>query len=1039
MKQTRMLFIGFIITLILIATPLLSALAQDNMPPPLDPQSWKLQRDMAWNEWKPNPYIDWIKDDTVEPARVLRGVLVLVDFPDRSFLVTEEKGSDILGNPVIGGIAKEDLADFWRDYLTVPSAANNYVTLDAFWKENTYGRQTIELEACGPYTLSRFEFQYGSLGITTVQRFDSIFPRGTAMATEAYNLAKASGDIKFFADGKPAYDFVFFIHAGYDPSGLWQEVGEMMFLTRNDIAKEFSGLAKLETIENELTAPGFDLASAYPGFYMFTKPTASAEITNFYNSYKEVFFAKAYAAAHAADPALTESAFETNVFRPEYNVKFADDASYKNMVPDILRGHLLRAKNAANTTSGNTWMQWAATRYVPWTAWFSSMVFWTTEGTVRDAEYNYTWDVSTQAESDGMATFAHEFGHIRSLPDNYNAPFTLPMTRSYTGPWELMSRGSFGGPGGNHQRYQIPAVMGGSVPPNQILDARMENLFTAEEDLVNVTVNGLIANGPVIADIVARNIPTNNSNIKYGVEGYRGLKITGFADATPRDNNTLDPNNNTGGNLMDYPDAPRAKIDPAKWNWGTFRNSPRLTHDSYTIEVVDRTGFDSFMNDHGVLISKHASARQNYQPNSFIIDAHPGPLGIVDFIRPNGDIAGMTDGDQLQLVAALFHAGVHNNPKYADTFTGNQMYGSLFGGEYLNKPIITTTAGNVVNEWIDEYNQLHFYILDKITNPAANGSYLSYQVAVRSFAATAAQVGGDLVVDIASIERETPTKVAIANFTITNTGGAADIIRVKAEGDINPVLLNNLFAVEAGQTITVPVYMELPGDIRTKDLSGKTITLTASSETNNAKIGSATIKASDLIAYNYNVYLVPDQSGVYAGETVNVDLMLSGDINYTQISAEIAYDTNLLKYEGYTNLAGIVAAVSPLNGKVSVRSVPSLNMVFGEPCAPEVKIVTLKFTALGNFSEDKTTTALGFASIFVNPPAGSIGAGTAPGEKLPLIIYDTIFTKHFNKNIELYPEWIGVDAQGLPTTMPIFNYNSAGSYIKEEVWVEVPC
>ena len=42
------------------------------------------------------------------------------------------------------------------------------------------------------------------------------------------------------------------------------------------------------------------------------------------------------------------------------------------------------------------------------------------------------------------------------------------------------------------------------------------------------------------------------------------------------------------------------------------------------------------------------------------------------------------------------------------------------------------------------------------------------------------------------------------------------------------------------------------------------------------------------------------------------------------------------------------------------------------------------------------------------------------------------------ENLELYPNWIGEDAQGLPTTMPIFTYNAAG-YINEAVWVEVPC
>ncbi|MCL2496328.1 MAG: hypothetical protein FWF04_02800, partial [Clostridiales bacterium] len=48
------------------------------------------------------------------------------------------------------------------------------------------------------------------------------------------------------------------------------------------------------------------------------------------------------------------------------------------------------------------------------------------------------------------------------------------------------------------------------------------------------------------------------------------------------------------------------------------------------------------------------------------------------------------------------------------------------------------------------------------------------------------------------------------------------------------------------------------------------------------------------------------------------------------------------------------------------------------------------------------------------------------------------FVKGFDKNLELYPNWIGVDAQGLPTTMPIFTY-SAANYIDEIVWVEVPC
>ena len=47
------------------------------------------------------------------------------------------------------------------------------------------------------------------------------------------------------------------------------------------------------------------------------------------------------------------------------------------------------------------------------------------------------------------------------------------------------------------------------------------------------------------------------------------------------------------------------------------------------------------------------------------------------------------------------------------------------------------------------------------------------------------------------------------------------------------------------------------------------------------------------------------------------------------------------------------------------------------------------------------------------------------------------FVKGFSKNLELQPDWIGLDAQGLPTTMPVFQYSSG--IINEIVYVEVPC
>ena len=64
--------------------------------------------------------------------------------------------------------------------------------------------------------------------------------------------------------------------------------------------------------------------------------------------------------------------------------------------------------------------------------------------------------------------FAHEFSHLRGLPDNYNNPFG-DTDRNYTGYWEMMSRGTFNGPGGTHNRWQIPNAGGSALGPHHML------------------------------------------------------------------------------------------------------------------------------------------------------------------------------------------------------------------------------------------------------------------------------------------------------------------------------------------------------------------------------------------------------------------------------------------------------------------------------------------------------------------------------------------------------------------------------------------
>jgi X-Pro dipeptidyl-peptidase len=135
--------------------------------------------------------------------------------------------------------------------------------------------------------------------------------------------------------------------------------------------------------------------------------------------------------------------------------------------------------------------------------------------------------------------------------------------------------------------------------------------------------------------------------------------------------------------------------------------------------------------------------------------------------------------------------------------------------------------------------------------------------------------------------------------------------------------------------------------------------------------------------YTHTVYLRADKTKIGIGDTLNVDVMLVGDINYTQLATEVLYDTDLLEFDSYANLNGWAAAVSKsAANKVAVRSIPGMNMVAGVPCSNDVTIVTLKFKVKDDFTGDSINTVLSFASALVSPPGGVTGTATANGDPM---------------------------------------------------------
>src|SRR5690625_4005141 len=140
---------------------------------------------------------------------------------------------------------------------------------------------------------------------------------------------------------------------------------------------------------------------------------------------------------------------------------------------------------------------WASTRYVPWTSWLAAKSIWSA---ASSAEINgERIRVSIQGESDGMATFAHEFGHLRGLGDNYNNAALDP--RTYSVDWQTMSGGSFIGPGVTLSRMMSPATMGFSLPAPRMLRNKMKQDVLGDDQVLRLDSDDLKDTGPVFAVI----------------------------------------------------------------------------------------------------------------------------------------------------------------------------------------------------------------------------------------------------------------------------------------------------------------------------------------------------------------------------------------------------------------------------------------------------------------------------------------------------------------------------------------------------------
>lgn len=715
----RHAFITIMLSLVLVLACSVSAVAADDLsgfPAAVDPQSWEVPENMTWDDWQNIPTVDWDSLD-LPNAELQKGLLILVDYADKPFMLTQEKGSDPMGNPQIDAVAEKDLAKFWTELLNVPSELNNFTSINDFWRENSYGNWKVEIEVCGPYHLEGMEWEYG------IDDFNGAPDSKRSIVNESIAAFLADPNSPSLAD----FNFGFIVHAGYCESSVWQELGEMVFSNTADITDDFG------PTEEELAA------------------------------------IKAWG---EQDP-----------------VYATDRNGEKYQVNDISWAEgLLKGDNHVST------------RYVDWTTWLAGKSVWShatrytaVEGDNSGLKPGDSFRLSVQGE-DGMATFAHEFGHIKNIGDNYNNPFGVPDGRTYSGLWELMSRGAFNGPGGTHTRWEVPGVNGGSAPAPHTTRLKLKQDFYTDDQYLRVSQDSLAKTGPVFADIVAREVPTTG---EHGVGyGYNSLMIDLSEDKTPI--------------------VTKADKD-YNWQtstWGSYtEENPyygKGYYQFYSLEVVQRVGYDSFSCDEGVLMIMNREIDNERAPFMWVIDAHPEDIGLVDFVRPNGEKSMVSLGDARQVADALFHAGV---------------------GE------------GVVSEYVDTYNNLHFYVLDKAYD--AQG-VLSYRVAVRSTEKDPYQRAVSAEAGAASTA--TQGMVAVQEIKITNTGKYTDLYRLDASNtaDWDWQIANEVIEVAAGETVTVKLYLAVPAT----GLTATEFTVTATSEMDGNAVATVTGKITPSAAKN---------------------------------------------------------------------------------------------------------------------------------------------------------------------------------------------
>lgn len=194
----------------------------------------------GWDDYTPIPGPNYA-DPGVQPSvKRWKVAIVLADFPDRGFIVSQSESSTIWGTPTVEahGIPRAEVPRFYADFLNRPQPLNRFQTINRYWMENSYGRYGVELVPFGPYRLPRRAYQYF---LRQHSRLADSCPTPALTPCNGNFRAdlRAAWEADVGARVAAGFDNVFYVAAGVSEADTWREFGEMRYAGPEAIPARF--------------------------------------------------------------------------------------------------------------------------------------------------------------------------------------------------------------------------------------------------------------------------------------------------------------------------------------------------------------------------------------------------------------------------------------------------------------------------------------------------------------------------------------------------------------------------------------------------------------------------------------------------------------------------------------------------------------------------------------------------------------------------------------------------------------------------------